>query len=176
MNAPASRKSASAAAAAAASGAGESKTATGFQPTMVHAYRRQPHFVDGKEQDVVVECHGEKVKFRANDEGHVVAIVKTERAFKRLTEEIPEAYIPYANGEVNVTAVIQNPDARPSKPAGDFVLEGGDGKFVVLDGQSDEDLRTFALEAAGLTENELPLALTGDTLRRAIFANLTGGQ
>jgi hypothetical protein len=149
----------------------------GFQPTLVHAYRRKPHMVPGPngvevEQEVEVVFDGERVKFKSNAEGHVVGLVSKEPTFLRLTKEIPEAYIAYQGGE-NVPAAP--PPAAPSKPAGVFVLQSGDGEFKVLDDLSDEELRAFATEA-GVEDDALPKVLVADDLRRAIYNLLTAGQ
>lgn len=154
-----------------------------FKPTVVHAFRRLPHMQDdGRgnmvEQAVLVEIPHEgktlRAKFKSNEEGHVVATIDHEVLFKRLVEGIPEAYIPYQGGD-NVPAIPAAGDGdKPAKrPDGAFVLQSSDGTFMVLDDMADADLRTFAKDA-DIEAEALPEALTGDTLRRAIF-NLLGG-
>ena len=153
-------------------------TATAAEGVLVHAYRRVPHMVsDGAgrkvERDVEVVCCGEKIKFRSNEEGHVVGLVRTPEALHRLVKEIPEAYIVYKGG-ANVPE--KTVEAGPVRPVGAFVLEsaGQDGPiYVVLDTMEDAALREFAIDA-GIEAEELPEALTGEDLRRAIY-NLLGG-
>jgi hypothetical protein len=144
-----------------------------FEARIVHAYRREPYLVRGAddkhtEKDVEVVCCGERVKFRSNEAGHIVATVTTEAAFKRLVNEIPEAYIEYDGGENIPEKKIE---AKPEEPKGAFVLSNGE-KFIVLDGMDDEALRAFAKTNA---LDDFPEILTGDTLRRAIYNTLTTG-
>lgn len=144
-----------------------------FEPHIVHAYRRAPYMVsDNKgglvEKDVEVVCHGEKIKFRSNEAGHIVGTVTSEPAYKRLVGEIPEAYIEYQGGE-NIPEARVEP--APEVPAGDFVLTNGKDS-VVLDGMDDNELRAFAL-ANGV--DEIHDSLSGDVLRRAIYNRLTTG-
>lgn len=147
-------------------------TKKGFAPTIVHAYRRLPHFdANGKELPVVVNFGAEKVLFASNDAGHIVATVQNEDTFNRLTKEIPEAYIVYAGGE-NVPEKRLEP--APTKPEGKFVLTNGTDKMV-LDDLDDIALREFAA-GAGLEEEQLPGVLTGDTLKQAIYNLLTSGS
>lgn len=159
--------------------------ASGFEPTLVHAYRRQPHMVvgpDGRtmvEQAVQVVFEGEKVEFKSNERGHIVGLVSKEATFKRLTREIPEAYIPYGGGD-NVPAPSARPlaaeHANEQRPDGEFVLESTDGEgkkqYKVLDGLGDAELREFGAEC-GLQPEQLPDVLTGETLARAIYQLLT---
>lgn len=152
-----------------------SRKPKGFEPRIVHAYRREPHMVlnlatgQSVERDVEVVCCGERVKFRANDMGHVVATVTTQEAYKRLVEEIPEAYIEYQGGE-NIPEKRVEP--APEVPLGDFVLTNGK-QSVVLDHLEDEQLRDFA-RVNGFAD-QLHDSLTGDTLRRAIYNIATTG-
>lgn len=155
-------------------------------PKMVHAYRRQPHLVHNprtgleEEKPVEVVFMGEKVLFRSNEAGHVVAEVKNPATYDRLTKEIPEAYIPYAGGENLPTAPIVNAEHRhekKEKPEGVFVLESanaaGEPIYKVLDGMSDDELRAFG-KTVGLGEEDLPDVLSGETLMRAIYNRLAG--
>jgi hypothetical protein len=154
-------------------------------PKLVHAYRRLPHVVHNprtgldEERPVEVVFMGEKVKFMANPEGHIVGEVHTEATYNRLIKEIPEAYIPYRAGEnVPEVRVLADEHKREEKPDGQFVLTstGGDGvkQYKVLDGMNDDELRAFAAEC-GLTEDQTPDVLEGEVLQRAIY-NLLGGE
>lgn len=146
---------------------------------LVHAYRRSPWMTDdgtGKltEKDVEVVCHGEKVRFRSNEAGHIVGLVRTPAALNRLVKEIPEAYIVYQGGE-NVPEAKK--DTGPVRPEGAFILESNttEGvKYAVLDEMDDDALRAFAKEA-GIEDEQVPEVLKGDNLRRAIY-NLLGGK
>ncbi len=193
MTAPKSRATATAAASTAAPSASAPAAATTEAvterpewPKLVHAYRRQPHLVHnprtGLEEEKAVEVvfMGEKVLFRSNEAGHVVAEVKNEATYKRLTQEIPEAYIPYAGGENLPAAPIVNAEHRheqKARPEGVFVLESADAKgepiYKVLDGMSDDELRAFGKTVA-LTDEDLPDVLAGETLMRAIYNRLAG--
>jgi hypothetical protein len=161
--------------------AGTAVLPEGSVGTLVHAYRRQPHMKDdgtGKltEQDVEVVCYGEKIKFRSNAEGHIVGLVRSEDALHRLVKEIPEAYIVYAGGDNVPEAPVT--DVGTARPDGDFVLEKNTttGKeFVKLDDMSDEELRDLADEA-GLEDEQLPDALTGEALKRTIYNLLSTGS
>lgn len=146
--------------------------------TWVHAYRREADMVLGPngqttERHVEVVACGEKIKFKSNEEGHVIGLVRTAEALHRLVKEIPEAYIVYQNGD-NVpekTGTVIAPG--PQRPEGDFILESGEGddkQYMVLDDLDDAALRTFAADA-GL--EAFPEALVGDDLRRAIFNQLS---
>jgi hypothetical protein len=144
---------------------------TGFQPTLVHAYRRQPHLnADGKEIDVPVVFDGEKVLFKSNAAGHIVGLVQNEATFKRLVKEIPEAYIEYAGGE-NIPE--KKPETGPAAPLGEYVLTNGT-ESKVLDDMTDVQLRDFAAQV-GIEQEALPAVLTGDTLKKAIFNTLNTG-
>jgi hypothetical protein len=96
------------------------------------------------EKDVEVVFDGEKVKFKSNDQGHIVGLVSNAATYNRLVNEIPEAYIPYAGGD-NVPE--KKVDTGPVKPDGAFVLESGDGEYFVLDDKTDDELRAFAADA-----------------------------
>jgi hypothetical protein len=122
---------------------------TGFQPTLVHAYRRQPHLnADGKEIDVPVVFDGEKVLFKSNAAGHIVDAGG---------ENIPE----------------KKPETGPAAPLGEYVLTNGT-ESKVLDDMTDVQLRDFAAQV-GIEQEALPAVLTGDTLKKAIFNTLNTG-
>lgn len=152
--------------------------AGGFQPTLVHAYRRKPHLelntrtgLD-EEKPVVVEFKGEKAVFQTNEQDHIVALVSSQALFDRLTKEIPEAYIPYDGGDnVPTERVLGAEHQGESVPDGKYVLRNGD-EFVVLDDMSDDDVRVFAIDTAGIESDALPAALAGDTLKLAVFNQL----
>lgn len=160
---------ASAPAAAPAAAKAQPAKSGGFKPRLVHAYRREAHFALNKkgenvehpvEVDVGPAHGGEKIKFMANDEGHVVGTVTTQAAFDRLTKGIPEAYIAYAGGD-NV------PDKGTNfapQVTGKFVLTNGD-KTLVLDDLNDENLKEFAKQ----NDVEVHPDLVGDDLRQAIY-------
>jgi hypothetical protein len=134
-----------------------------FGPKIVHAYRREPHRnADGKELPVEVIAAGEKIKFHSNEAGHIVGTVLTQGAYERLTKEIPEAYIPYQDGE-NIPE-RRAPAEDDGKPAGKWVLSNGKA-FVVLDTMSDAEVRDFA-KAADL---DIHASLDGDALRQSVF-------
>lgn len=168
----ATAKTKTAAAPAAAAGA----VAGDFTPVVVHAYRRQPHIAPNAkgemvEHAVVVEFGGEKVKFLANEDGHVVGTVASKAMFDRLVKGIPEAYIVYAGGNNLPTGPVPGTLAAKEavrKPEGQFVLSNGD-EFVVLDDMDDEDVRDFALDVAGLEPEQVPDVLQGESLKQAVF-------
>lgn len=157
---------------AAAKSTAKAADAAEFTPRLVHAYRRVPHMVPAPgglgevEKAVEVVFDGEKVVFKSNEAGHVVGLVNRASTFKRLTREIPEAYIEYAGGE-NVPAQIKPIESdAPIKPDGEFVLFNGT-EYVVLDDQSDEEVREFAA-AAGIEDEALPEVLVGEALKQAV--------
>jgi hypothetical protein len=163
---------------AAASAAGSTDQAP--EGTWVHAYRRLPHMVIGPggvgevEKAVEVVACGEKIKFKSNEEGHIVGLVMTKEALHRLVVEIPEAYIVYKNGDNVPEKPAPGSEDIPKRPAGTFVLESGEGQdkeYLVLDTLDDTELRAFAKDT-GL--EPFPDSVTGDNLRRAIF-NMLGG-
>jgi hypothetical protein len=144
---------------------------------LVHAYRRLPHMVmkNDKEVEVPVEvvCCGERIHFKSNDAGHIVAEVRTPEAYDRLTKEIPEAYIPYAGGEnIPERKSADDQDRNAQVVTGKFVLVAGN-ESMVLDTLNDKQVREFAAEN-GLEEEQLPDVLTGDTLKQAVYNLLTG--
>lgn len=152
---------------------------TAFEPKLVHAYRRQPHLMPDPRTGLMVEVPvevvfmGEKVQFASNEAGHIVALVANEATYKRLVNEIPEAYIPYAAGDnVPVVRILPAEHQNEQKPQGEFVLTatGVDGKpeYKVLDAMSDDEVRSFAKELH-FEDEALPPVLVGDTLKRALF-------
>lgn len=149
---------------------GKASKASEF-PKTVHAYRRLAHFeMDGTgkmvEKDVEVVCCGEKIKFRANDKGHIVGVVQGPDAFNRLVKEIPEAYIEYRDGD-NIPEKA-DPNKAPEEPEGKYVLKnGGTGETKILDDDSDEEVREFAT-SVGIEAEALPAALVGDDLKQAV--------
>lgn len=144
------------------------RTDKAFESKTVHAYRRLPHTnVEGKELDVEVVAAGEKIKFRSNENGHIVGLVTTPAAFERLVKEIPEAYIEYTGEMPERRAPLE-----PQRPQGQFVLVNGE-QSLVLDEMSDEEVREFATGTAGLDAEQLPEVLTGETLKRAVHNLLT---
>lgn len=138
---------------------------------IVHAYRRIPHLVGEPpvEKAVEVIACGEKILFKSNDEGHVVATVKSSEAYDRLVKEIPEAYIEYQGG----TNIPERKSDIPQRPVGAYVLTN-DEETVVLDDMTDEELRQFAAKV-GIEAEALPDVLKGDTLKLAIFNTLNTG-
>jgi hypothetical protein len=149
-----------------------------FKPTVVHAYRRQPHLEFNprtnlhEEKGVEVEFKGEKALFKSNDAGHVVAEIKTEALFKRLVDDIPEAYIAYQGGEnLPTERVLASEHKQEVKPKGAYVLQNGD-EYVVLDTMDDEAVRDFATDTAGIEPEALPAVLTGEALKKAVFNQL----
>lgn len=143
--------------------------APAFSPKFVHAYRRVPHLVPGPgdtmiEKAVEVVFDGEKVSFKSNEAGHVVGLVSKESVFRRLTREIPEAYIEYRGGD-NVPEPVKAAPV-PQAPPGEFVLSNG-SEFVVLDEMDDAEVRDFAAEA-GIDGEQLPEVLEGDALKQAV--------
>jgi hypothetical protein len=144
----------------------------------VHAYRRERNMVMRNEklveEPVEVILFGERIRFQANEHGHIVAEVRTPDAYDRLVKEIPEAYIPYEGGQnVPDKLTADELDAKNQVPQGKYVLTNG-AKSVVLDKMPDAKVREFA-KAAGLTDDQLPDVLTGETLQLAVYNLITGG-
>lgn len=145
------------------------QTATAAATTiLIHAYRRKVE--DDKKPDasafdnVIAGC---RVKFKANDKGHIVGSVPVERkdVISRLVDEIPEAYVIYDGEEVaeEQAKILTPADTEPPKPQ--FVIVNSEGAQVDLKAMDDTALKQF------IKDNHIknvPGAAKGDKLRAAI--------
>ncbi|MGC3944601.1 MAG: hypothetical protein QM762_08790 [Chryseolinea sp.] len=134
---------------------------------LIHAHTRR--------QQTTHEFGGKRYVFKPNDDGHVICDVVDDAAIDRFLEldHAFREYLPH-NAQAPARAPSTKTPSRrvAAKTASAFVIYNGNTK-IDLGAMNDAELRAFA---DGQDLDSVDAALTGDDLRKAIKAELTGTE